>query len=79
MNRAAAVAEVHGAAAALRALNDLPLQRNHIYHAIRADLLQRTAQRDEAALAYRLAIDLCANAAEPRLLERKRDRPFESA
>ena len=79
MNRAVAVAGVHGPAAALRALNDLPLQRHHIYHAFRADLLQRTAQRAEATLAYRLAVDLCANATERRLLERKRDRLFESA
>ena len=79
MNRAVAVAEVHGPDAALRALNDMPLQRNHIYHAIRADLLQRTAHRAEAALAYRQAIDLCANAAERRLLEHKRDRLFETA
>ena len=76
MNRVVAVAEVERPDAALRALENLPLQRNHIYHAIRADLLQRTAQQAEAALAYGLAIDLCANAAERRLLEDQRDRAF---
>ena len=79
MNRVVAVAEVERPDAALRALENLPLQRNHIYHAIRADLLQRAAQQAEAALAYGLAIDLCANAAERRLLEDQRDRAFDSA
>lgn len=34
----------------------------HLLHAARADLLRRSGRRDQAADAYRAAIDLSANA-----------------
>lgn len=36
----------------------------HLYHAIRADLLRRLGHADEAAAAYRAAIDRTENRAE---------------
>src|ERR1700733_6243399 len=41
LNRAVALAEVAGPAAALEAVDKLPLADYHLYHAIRADLLRR--------------------------------------
>jgi RNA polymerase sigma-70 factor, ECF subfamily len=43
----------------------------HLLHAARADLLRRLDRRDEAAVAYRRALELTANEAESRYLERR--------
>ena len=77
LNRAVAVAEVDGPAAALHiveslaapsgALDDYPL-----LHAIRADLLERLGRRTDAVAALDAAIAGSGNAAERRLLERRR-------
>ena len=64
LNRAVAVAEVGGPAAALTLVEDLDLDRYYLYHAIRADLLRRLSQSAEAAQAYRRALTLTGNAAE---------------
>ncbi|HEX2344344.1 MAG TPA: RNA polymerase sigma factor [Vicinamibacterales bacterium] len=74
LNRAVAVAEVEGPAAALALVNglDTDLNRYHLFHAIRADLLRRLDRRDEAAQAYAEAIARAANARERDLLERRR-------
>ena len=45
LNRAVAVAEVHGPAIALAAIEDLALDDYHLYHATRADLLVRLDRR----------------------------------
>src|SRR6185436_6776380 len=58
MNRAVAVAELHGPEEALALLDDLPLDDRHLYHATRADLLERLGRDDEADAAYARAIDL---------------------
>jgi RNA polymerase sigma-70 factor, ECF subfamily len=71
LNRAVAVAEVHGAQSALDILDDLRLDGYHLFHAIRADLLRRLHREAEAALAYDAAIALTDNAAERTFLQRR--------
>ena len=72
LNRAVAVAEVHGPEAGLALLEDLGLENYYLFHAIRADLLVRLGRRTEAAAAYESAIGLTTNAAEHAFLERGR-------
>jgi RNA polymerase sigma-70 factor (ECF subfamily) len=75
LNRAVAVAEVDGPAAALALVDGLSgpeLDRYHLFHAIRADLLRRVGRQDEAAQAYAAAIDRTDNARERDFLERTR-------
>jgi RNA polymerase sigma-70 factor, ECF subfamily len=64
LNRAVAVAEVQGPAAALDLVDGLDLDRYYLYHAIRADLLRRLGRSCEAARAYEGALALTGNAAE---------------
>jgi len=73
LNRAVALAEVDGPAAALRVVDGIDLDRYHLYHATRADLLQRLDRGDEAIMAYDRAIELVTNAAETRFLIERRD------
>jgi RNA polymerase sigma-70 factor (ECF subfamily) len=68
LNRAVAVAEVHGAAAALEAIATLDLDRYHLLHATRAELLARLGRQADAAEAYRAALDRTSNATERRHL-----------
>jgi RNA polymerase sigma-70 factor (ECF subfamily) len=72
LNRAVAVAEVDGAEAALAAVNGLDLDRYYLFHAIRADLLQRLGRDADAVLAFDAAIARCENAAERAFLQRRR-------
>jgi RNA polymerase sigma-70 factor (ECF subfamily) len=72
LNRAVALAEVTGPAAALGAVDELPLPEYHLYHAIRADLLRRLGRVAEAAAAYDKAIALADNAAERAFLTARR-------
>ena len=72
LNRAVALAEVEGPAAALAEIDDLDLAGYHLFHATRADLLRRLGRRAEAARAYDAALALATNAAERRFLERRR-------
>src|SRR3954451_20052960 len=58
LNRAVAVAEVSGPAAALELLDSLELDAYHLFHATRADLLRRLDRAGEAAAAYREALEL---------------------
>jgi RNA polymerase sigma-70 factor (ECF subfamily) len=64
LNRAVAIAEIHGPETALTLVDELPLDGYHLYHAVRADLLRRLGQTDNAAAAYRAAIDRTDNATE---------------
>jgi RNA polymerase sigma-70 factor, ECF subfamily len=64
LNRAVAVAEVHGPAAALTLVDGVDLGRYYLYHAIRADLLRRLGRQGEAVRAYAAALALTGNAAE---------------
>ena len=72
LNRAVALAEVAGPAAALAAVDELPLDGYHLYHATRADLLRRLTRDAEAAAAYDKAIALAENAAERAFLTSRR-------
>ena len=64
LNRAVAVAEVDGPAAALGLVDGLDLGGYYLFHAIRADLLRRLGRRAEADVAYEIAIARTGNAAE---------------
>ena len=72
LNRAVAVAEVAGPAAALDLVDQLDLDRYHRWHAIRAELLRRLGRTVEAAAAYDAAIERADNAAERDFLVRAR-------
>jgi RNA polymerase sigma-70 factor, ECF subfamily len=75
LNRAVAIAMADGPAAGLARLDRLAasgtLDRYHLLHAARADLLRRQERREEAAAAYRRALSLCGTAPERRFLERR--------
>jgi RNA polymerase sigma-70 factor (ECF subfamily) len=77
LNRAVAVAEVAGPAAALPLVDDLArhpaLHRHHLVHAVRADLLRRLGRAEEAVAAYDAAVALAGNHPERALLRRRRD------
>jgi RNA polymerase sigma-70 factor (ECF subfamily) len=64
LNRAIAVGEVCGSAAALGLVDGLDLDGYHLFHATRADLLRRLNRHDEAANAYEMAASLAPTAAE---------------
>ncbi len=72
LNRAVALAEVAGPAAALETVDELPLDGYHLYHATRADLLRRLNRTAEAAAAYDRAVTLAENAAERAFLATRR-------
>jgi len=74
LNRSVAVAEVHGAAEGLAALevDAATLDNYQPYHATRADLLARAGRRGEAIDAYDRAIGLTTNAVERDFLRRQR-------
>jgi len=74
LNRAVAVAEVHGPALALAAIEDLDLPGYHLLPATRADLLTRLGRVTEARAAYDEAITLATNDAERAFLENRRAR-----
>ena len=74
LNRAVAVAEVDGPAAALALVGELDLDRYYLFHAIRADLLRRLGRPADAGAAYQAAIERAGNAAERAYLARARDR-----
>ncbi len=75
LNRAVAVAMADGPAVGLRLVEALEasgtLPGYHLLPATRADLLRRLGRRDEAAAAYRAALDLVATDAERRYLTRR--------
>ncbi|MFF0232994.1 RNA polymerase sigma factor [Micromonospora sp. NPDC005254] len=71
LNRAVALAEVAGAAAALAEVDRLDLPGYHVRHAVRADLLARLGRRGEAVEAYRTAVALTDNSAERAFLDRR--------
>jgi RNA polymerase sigma-70 factor, ECF subfamily len=72
LNRAVAVAMAEGPEAGLARLDALDeLDRYHLLHATRADLLRRLGRDGEAADAYRRALDLATNPVERAFLERR--------
>jgi RNA polymerase sigma-70 factor (ECF subfamily) len=77
LNRAVAVAEVDGADAGLaivESIRSAELERYYLFHAIRAELLQRADRLKEAAAAYEAAMERTANVREREFLERSRAR-----
>jgi RNA polymerase sigma-70 factor (ECF subfamily) len=71
LNRAVALAELHGPVAALAAVEGLRLDNYYLLHAVRADFLVRLRRYPEAADSYRRALALAGSAAERRFLEGK--------
>jgi len=75
LNRAAAIAMVDGPRAALALVDAIAaggeLERYHLLHAARADLLRRLGSLAEAAKSYAQALALVTNDAERRFLERR--------
>ena len=72
LNRAVAVAEVEGPAAALTLVDALDLRGYHVFQAIRADLLRRLGRNGEAAIAYETAIAQTRSSVERDFLQRSR-------
>jgi len=72
LNRAVAIAMAEGPAAGLDRIDALAatgsLSEYPYLHSSRADLLRRLGRRDDAAAAYRRALELTENAAERRFL-----------
>lgn len=64
LNRAIAIGEVQGPAAALALVDPLSLENYYPYHATRADLLRRLGRDREAAAAYERAALLAPTEAE---------------
>jgi RNA polymerase sigma-70 factor (ECF subfamily) len=73
LNRAVAVAELHGPAAGLAEVDRLELPAYHLFHSTRADLLARLGRTAEAAAAYQRALELATNAAERAFLAGRLD------
>ena len=72
LNRAIAVAELHGPVAGLDALATVDLNRYHLFHATHAELLTRAGRTDEALVAYDHALALTTNDVEHRHLTVRR-------
>jgi RNA polymerase sigma-70 factor (ECF subfamily) len=68
LNRAIAIGEVQGPAAALALVDGLDLDNYHAFHATRADLLRRLDRNSEAAAAYERAAALAPTDAEREFL-----------
>ncbi len=64
LNRAVAVAELHGPAAGLAEVDRLELPAYHLFHSTRADLLARLGRTGDAAAAYERALELAGNGTE---------------
>jgi RNA polymerase sigma-70 factor (ECF subfamily) len=73
LNRAVAVAELHGPAVGLALVDDLDLGNYYLFHAIRADLLKRLNRLPEAVAAYDTAIPLTTNTTERKFLTHQRN------
>lgn len=75
LNRAVAVARVHGNAEGLRALDSIPigtgLESYYLLHAVRGELLSGTGRTEEAVAAYTRAIRLTDLRTEREFLKRK--------
>jgi RNA polymerase sigma-70 factor (ECF subfamily) len=72
LNRAVALAEVEGPESALAVIDGLDLDGFHLFHAARADVLQRLGRYGEAAEAYESALATATNSTERRFLEGRR-------
>jgi RNA polymerase sigma-70 factor (ECF subfamily) len=73
LNRAVAVAEVDGPDVALAVVDGLDLDGYHVFHAVRADLLNRLGRNADAAQAYDRAMARTENAAARAFFDARRD------
>jgi RNA polymerase sigma-70 factor, ECF subfamily len=71
LNRAVAVAEAEGPAAALAIVDSLDLPEYQYWHSTRAELLRRLGRADEARAAYGDALARARTAPERRFLQRR--------
>ena len=75
LNRAVAIAMSGGAERGLAIIEELEqsgdLDNYHLLHAARADLLRRIRAHEDAAIAYKRALELVTNETERRFLERR--------
>jgi RNA polymerase sigma-70 factor, ECF subfamily len=71
LNRAVAVAEADGPAAALAIVDQLDLPDYQYWHSTRAELLRRLGRRAEARAEYQRALGLARTAPERRFLQRR--------
>jgi RNA polymerase sigma-70 factor (ECF subfamily) len=73
LNRAVAVAMSEGLERGLEEIEGVggELERYYLYHAARADILMRMGRKDEAAGAYRRALELATNGVERGFLRRR--------
>jgi RNA polymerase sigma-70 factor, ECF subfamily len=72
LNRAVAVALAESPSRGLELVDRIEgLERYHLYHSSRADLLRRLGRPAEAARAYGRALELATNPVERRFLERR--------
>ncbi|HET8976642.1 MAG TPA: sigma-70 family RNA polymerase sigma factor [Solirubrobacteraceae bacterium] len=71
LNRAVAVAESGSPERALAIVDAIALPDYQYLHSTRAELLRRLGRREEAAAAYRRALDLAHSPRERRFLERR--------
>jgi RNA polymerase sigma factor (sigma-70 family) len=76
LNRAVAVSMADGPAAGLRIVDELAaagaFHGSHLLPSVRGELLHRLGRAEEARAELARAVDLCGNARERELLERKR-------
>jgi RNA polymerase sigma-70 factor (ECF subfamily) len=72
LNRAIALAELHGPHAGLQALEPLQLEGYHLFHATRAELFARAGKAEAALAAYDRAIELATNETERHFLVAQR-------
>ena len=82
LNRAVAVAMAFGPEQGLELVDDLAgrgtLDRYHLLHATRADLLRRLGRADQAQAAYQKALALVTNPVERAFLQRRLDEARQS-
>jgi RNA polymerase sigma-70 factor (ECF subfamily) len=71
MNRAIALAELHGPDAGLAVLDRLDLDHYRYFHSTRAELLRRANRDTEARDAFQRALDLAQSEPERRILEQR--------
>jgi RNA polymerase sigma-70 factor (ECF subfamily) len=73
LNRAVALSHFAGPEAALGEVDDLAIALSgyHLFHSIRADLLEQVGERAQAEEELRRALEKCSNPAERSLLERR--------
>jgi len=72
LNRAVAVGQLDGPAAALAIVDTLDLDTYHLFHATRAELLARLGRNEESRAAFVRALELTDNVVERALLREKR-------